>query len=54
MKLDFGAGIVAVSVVLYAGATAVFGLTDRPWLAVMYLGYTIGAIASVMIALGHR
>jgi len=54
VKLDFGATIVAASVVLYAGATAVFVATQRPWLGVMYLGYTIGAVGSVMLALGHK
>jgi hypothetical protein len=51
---DPAAVLVAVSVLLYTAATVAFGLTARPWLGVMYLGYTIGAVASVMIALGYR
>jgi hypothetical protein len=54
MTLDFAAVIVSISVVLYAIATVAFGVTARPWLAVMYLGYTIGAVASVAISLGYR
>lgn len=51
---DPGVVIVGTSVLLYTGATLAFGLTARPWLAVMYLGYTIGAVASVAISLGYK
>jgi hypothetical protein len=54
VKIDYGALLVLVSGLLYAGTTVIFASTARPWLGVMYLGYTIGAAASFMIALGYK
>jgi hypothetical protein len=52
--IDPGSLLILASFALYGTVTPVFWYTARPWMAVMYLGYTIGAVGSFMIAMGHR
>ena len=51
---DYAAILIAVTGVLYAGTTTAFFFTGRPWMAVAYLGYTIGNVGLFMIAMGGK
>ena len=51
---DPGAMLVAAVGLQYAAAMVVFLVTARPWMAVAYLGYTIGNVGLFMLALGYR
>jgi hypothetical protein len=51
---DPGAMMVAAVGLQYAGAMLVFFASQRPWMAVMYLGYTIGNVGAFGLALGYR
>lgn len=51
---DPGAMMVAAVGLQYAAAAALFFLTDRPWMGVTYVGYFVGNIGLVMLALGHK
>ena len=53
-RSDFAAQVVLASFALYSLASPVFWMSGRPWFAVMYFGYTVGAMASFMLALGYR
>ena len=51
---DPGAMLVAAVGLQYAVSAAVFLYTQRPWMGVAYIGYTVGNIGLFMMALGHK
>lgn len=51
---DPGAMVIAAVGLQYAGAMVVFAMTQRPWMAITYLGYAIGNVGLTMLALGHK
>lgn len=51
---DTGAMMIASVGLQYAGAMAVFFWNRQPWMAVTYLGYAIGNVGLIMIALGYK
>lgn len=51
---DPGAMLVAAVGLQYAAAAAVFLATARPWMCVTYVGYFVGNVGLVMIALGYK
>ena len=51
---DPGAMLVAAVGLQYAAAAVVFIATARPWMAITYIGYTIGNIGLFALALGYK
>lgn len=46
--------LVAAVGLQYAAAAVVFITTDRPWMAVTYIGYTVGNVGLFALALGYQ